>query len=79
MRVRRARTSWVTSLTIFAFALGGMVVNHFASLTLPASLYCQIRTPRVDAEAEPALSRDEQDVVDHSQARQSCRLRHMVG
>jgi hypothetical protein len=33
--VRRARTSCVTSLTIFVFALGGMVVNHFASLTFP--------------------------------------------
>lgn len=35
MRVRRARTSWVTSLTIFALALGGIVVNHFARRTLP--------------------------------------------
>jgi hypothetical protein len=30
MRVRRARTSWVTSLTILAFSLGESVVNHFA-------------------------------------------------
>lgn len=35
MRVRRARTSCVTSLTILAFALGGIVVNHFARRTLP--------------------------------------------
>ena len=35
MRVRRARTSCVTSLTILAFDLGGRVVNHFASRTLP--------------------------------------------
>jgi hypothetical protein len=32
-----ASTSCVTSLTIFAFALGGMVVNHFASRTLPVT------------------------------------------
>lgn len=30
MRVRRARTSWETSLTIFALSLGESVVNHFA-------------------------------------------------
>ena len=30
MRVRRARTSWETSLTILAFSLGDRVVNHFA-------------------------------------------------
>lgn len=35
MRVRRASTSCVTSLTIFAFVFGGKVVNHFASRTLP--------------------------------------------
>jgi hypothetical protein len=35
MRVRRARTSWVTSLTILAFCLGGIVTNHFARRTLP--------------------------------------------
>lgn len=35
MRVRRARTSCVTSLTILAFVFGGSVVNHFASRTLP--------------------------------------------
>ena len=35
MRVRRASTSWVTSFTIFALALGAIVVNHFARRTLP--------------------------------------------
>ena len=30
MRVRRERTSWDTSLMIFAFSLGDKVVNHFA-------------------------------------------------
>lgn len=35
MRVLRARTSWVTSLTILFLALGAIVVNHFASRTLP--------------------------------------------
>jgi len=35
MRVRRARTSCVTSLTIFAFCLFGRVWNHFARRTLP--------------------------------------------
>jgi hypothetical protein len=30
MRVRRARTSCETSLTIFAFSLGDSVENHFA-------------------------------------------------
>lgn len=30
MRVRRARTSWVTSLTILALSLGDRVVNHLA-------------------------------------------------
>src|SRR5690606_5714436 len=33
--VLRARTSCVTSFTIFALDLGGSVVNHFASRTLP--------------------------------------------
>jgi hypothetical protein len=33
--VRRARTNCVTSFTIFALALGGIVVNHFARRTLP--------------------------------------------
>lgn len=31
MRVRRARTSWVTSLTILAFSRGERVLNHLAS------------------------------------------------
>jgi len=35
IRVRRARTSWVTSFTIFAFTFGAIVVNHFASRTFP--------------------------------------------
>lgn len=35
MRVRRARTSWMTSLMILAFCLGGIVTNHFARRTLP--------------------------------------------
>ena len=35
MRVRRARTSWVTSLTILDFCFGGMLANHLASRTLP--------------------------------------------
>lgn len=35
IRVRRASTSCVTSFTIFAFAFGGIVVNHFARRTLP--------------------------------------------
>jgi hypothetical protein len=35
MRVRRARTSWVTSLTILAFCLDGSVWNHLARRTLP--------------------------------------------
>lgn len=35
IRVRRARTSCVTSLTIFALTLGAIVVNHFAKRTLP--------------------------------------------
>jgi hypothetical protein len=35
MRVRLARTSWVTSFTIFALVFGGIVVNHFAKRTLP--------------------------------------------
>jgi hypothetical protein len=30
MRVRRARTSWETSLMIFALSLGERVVNHLA-------------------------------------------------
>lgn len=30
--VRRASTSWETSLMILAFSLGESVVNHFASL-----------------------------------------------
>lgn len=30
MRVRRDRTSWVTSLTTLAFSLGDSVVNHLA-------------------------------------------------
>lgn len=30
MRVRRARTSWETSLMILALSLGDKVVNHFA-------------------------------------------------
>lgn len=30
MRVRRARTSWETSLIILAFSLGERVVNHLA-------------------------------------------------
>jgi hypothetical protein len=30
MRVRRARTSWETSLTILALSLGARVVNHLA-------------------------------------------------
>jgi len=34
IRVRRERTSWVTSLMILAFSLGERVVNHFASLYL---------------------------------------------
>ena len=33
--VRRARTSWVTSFTIFDLTFGASVVNHFASRTLP--------------------------------------------
>lgn len=32
MRVRRERTSCVTSLMILALSLGDRVVNHFASL-----------------------------------------------
>ena len=32
IRVRRASTSWVTSLMILAFSLGDRVVNHFANL-----------------------------------------------
>ena len=36
--VRLPSTSCVTSLTILPFALGAMVVNHFASLTLPVKL-----------------------------------------
>src|ERR1700735_2424273 len=43
MRVRRARTSWVTSLTIFAFCLGGIVVNHFDKRTLPIDVNMSIR------------------------------------
>lgn len=35
MRVRRASTSWVTSLTILALAFGAIVVNHFARRTFP--------------------------------------------
>lgn len=34
MRCRRANTSWVTSLTILAFCLAGIVANHFANRTL---------------------------------------------
>lgn len=30
MRVRRARTAWVTSFTILALSLGDKVVNHLA-------------------------------------------------
>jgi hypothetical protein len=36
--VRLPSTSCVTSLTILPFALGAMVVNHFASLTLPVKV-----------------------------------------
>ena len=35
MRVRRARTSCVTSLTIFAFAFCDIVVYHFERRTFP--------------------------------------------
>lgn len=34
MRVRRANTNCVTSLTIFVFCFAGIVTNHFASRTL---------------------------------------------
>lgn len=37
MRVRRARTSCETSLTIFAFSLGASVVNHLARRYVGAS------------------------------------------
>ena len=45
MRVRRASTSWDTSLTIFAFSLGDSVVNHLArrwstSSVLPQTCTC---------------------------------------
>lgn len=38
IRVRRARTSWVTSLTILALVLDGSVWNHFARRTLPVGV-----------------------------------------
>jgi len=38
MRVRRASTSCVTSLTILALVLDGSVWNHFARRTLPVGV-----------------------------------------
>jgi hypothetical protein len=38
IRVRRASTSWETSLTILAFSLGDRVVNHFARRYEPVSV-----------------------------------------
>ena len=37
MRVRRARTSWVTSFTIFALAFCDIVWYHFDRRTLPVN------------------------------------------
>ena len=64
MRVRRARTSCVTSLTILDLAFGGMVVNHFAKRTFPRYGF---RTGHhiCIGHGLPTLSGDEEDVVDH--------------
>lgn len=35
IRVRRAKTSWVTSFTVLALTFGAMVVNHLARRTFP--------------------------------------------
>ena len=42
IRVLRARTSCVTSLTILALFFWGMVVNHFARRTFPVSVAHQL-------------------------------------
>jgi hypothetical protein len=46
MRVRRARTSWETSLTIFAFSLGDRVMNHLARRCKGFDVSCEARLHR---------------------------------
>ena len=75
MRVRRARTSWETSLMILALSLGESVVNHFASRWRT----CQPATQRPEGEAVKtnhlALAREEDEVSAGCQATFSGRER----
>ena len=72
MRVLRARTSCVTSLTIFAFAFCDIVIYHLARRTFPTP-FGQDRSIAHSSQGGGTLSGNKQHIVDHYTETTGCR------